>query len=61
MRFNTHGGDSQLNHRSGEEIEIVRKLDETECDECEVGPMYWVRFADGFVTAAFIDEIEEEA
>lgn len=60
MRFNTHGGDSLLNHRSGEEIEIVRKLDPTEYDEDEVGPMYRVRFADGSEVDAFVDEIEEE-
>ena len=57
--FDTHGGDSQLNCRSGERIEIVRMLDSSEFDEQEVGLMYRVRFNDGFETDAFADEIEE--
>lgn len=60
MKFNTHGGDSELNNRSGEEIEIIGPLDENEYDKCETGPMFAIRFADGFETAAFADEIEED-
>lgn len=59
MRFNTHGGDSVLNSRSGEHIELLGKLDSNLYDECETGPMYRVRFEDGFETDAFEDEIEE--
>ena len=56
--FNTHGGDSELNHRSGSVVEILGKLDPSKYDECEVGAMYRVLFSDGFETDAFMDEIE---
>lgn len=56
--FNAHGGDSELNGRSGEVIVVVGKLHPSEHDECETGPMHRIRFDDGFETDAFIDEIE---
>ena len=56
--FNTHGSDSELNDRSGEVVVVVGKLHPSEYDECEVGPMYRIRFDDGFETDAFVDEIE---
>ena len=58
--FNSHGGDSELVGRDGSTVDIIGKLSPDEYDECETGPMYKVRFADGFVTDAFMDEIEIE-
>ena len=59
MRFNTHGGDSALNHRSGERIFVIDELDPSTYDREEVGPMYRVAFEDGTEIDAFEDEIEE--
>ena len=56
--FDTHGGDSELNNRSGEVVEVFRALTSDEADLDEVGPMYKVRFADGFETDVFEDELE---
>ena len=55
--FDTHGNDSELNCRSGQEVEVIRSLTETECDIAEVGNMYKIRFADGMETDAFEDEL----
>lgn len=55
--FNTHGGDSKLNERSGETVEIVRELTKDEADIDDVGKMYKIKFVDGFVTDAFEDEL----
>ena len=56
--FDTHGGDSKLNNRSGEVVEVLRALTSDEADLNDVGPMYKIRFADGFETDAFEDELE---
>lgn len=56
--FDTHGCDSELNNRSGQEVEVLRELTDMECDKEEVGNMYRIRFADGFITDAFEDELE---
>ena len=55
--FDTHGNDSALNNRSGQEVEVVRPLSATECDIDEVGNMFRIRFKDGFETDAFEDEL----
>ena len=55
--FNTHGNDSELNCRSGQKVEIIRPLTETECDIAEVGNMYKVRFDDGTEIDVFEDEL----
>lgn len=57
--FDTHGGDSELNERSGQLVEVVRPLTEEEADLFDVGPMYRIRFPDGFETDAFEDELME--
>lgn len=57
--FNTHGNDSTLNDRSGMTVEVIRPLTEQEADLFETGQMYHIRFADGFETDAFEDELEE--
>lgn len=38
--FDTHGGDSRLNERSGQHCVILRHLTEKEADMFDVGPMY---------------------
>ena len=57
--FDTHGADSELNERSGQEVEIIRELTDDECDKAEVGNMYRIRFKDGYETSAFEDEVSE--
>ena len=55
--FDSHGADSQLKHRDGERIEFLGRLDPKDYDVIETGPMYRIRFQDGFETDAFSDEI----
>lgn len=55
--FDTHGGDSTWNYRSGETAVILYPLSEKECDIEDVGPMYRIRFSDGTETDAFEDEL----
>lgn len=55
--FDSHGQDSELNDRTGQEVTILKELTEDECDIAEVGKMYRVRFYDGFQTDVFIDEL----
>lgn len=58
--FDTHGGDSELNSRTGSIVEVIRPLTKDEADIKDVGPMYEIRFADGYVTDAFADELDFE-
>lgn len=58
--FDTHGGDSTWNERSGQRCVAVRPLTRQECDIDDVGPMWRVRFEDGIETDAFQDELKEE-
>lgn len=55
--FDTRGGDTDLNGRSGETVTVIRALTEEEADLEDVGPMYKIEFADGFSTDAFEDEL----
>lgn len=57
--FDTHGGDSTWNERSGQRCVAVRELTPQECDIDDVGPMWRVRFEDGVETDAFLDELKE--
>ena len=57
--FDTHGGDSELNYRSGEEVTVIRELSEKEVDINDVGRMFHVRFNDGYEIDAFEDELSE--
>lgn len=57
--FDTHGADSSLNARSGQKVEVLRPLTDKEADLFETGPMYRVRFPDGFESDAFEDELLE--
>ncbi len=53
--FNTT--DTDLEKYNGTEVEVIRPLTEDEADISDVGNMYKVRFADGFETDAFEDEL----
>lgn len=55
--FDTRGRDRELKVRDGQECVVVRALTEQEADLSETGPMYRVRFCDGFEADAFEDEI----
>lgn len=55
--FDTHGGDSELNSRSGQIVTVLRELTEQEADIADVGEMFRIRFEDGFETDAFADEL----
>lgn len=55
--FDTHKGDSKLNPHSGQMVTVLRPLTRKEADLAETGPMFRVRFSDGFETDAFEDEL----
>lgn len=55
--FDTHGYDSKLNCRSGSTVAALRPLTEKEADLVETGPMFRIRFDDGYETDAFEDEL----
>ncbi len=55
--FNTHGGDSTWNERSGETCMVLRSLTPDEADMFDVGPMYRIVFSDGQLADAFEDEL----
>jgi hypothetical protein len=50
------GGTEDLRERTGQTIEVVRELDDTERD-AEAGRMFRVRFQDGFEADAFEEEV----
>lgn len=56
--YDSHNGDSGLNARTGQVVEVLRELTEEEADIADVGRMFHVRFADGFETDVFEDELE---
>lgn len=58
--FDSHGADSELNSRSGELVKIIRPLTKDEVDIDDVGPMFKVRFSDGFEADVFEDELSKE-
>lgn len=55
--FDSHGGDSKLNARTNQLVEVLRALTPQEADIDDVGPMFHIRFEDGFETTAFADEL----
>lgn len=57
--FNTHGGDTQLNDRTGQTVTVIRPLTGEEADIADVGRMFKVRFEDGYVTDVFEDELSD--
>ena len=59
FRLIADDSDPELNRRNGQRVEVLRPLSDAEADLFEVGPMYKVRFADGYITDAFIEELEK--
>ena len=55
--FDTHGGCEELNDRSGSPALVLRALTEKEVDIPDVGPMYKIKFSDGYERDAFEDEL----
>lgn len=55
--YDSHGGDSELNCRSGEKCWVLYPLFPKNYDRFDVGMMYRIRFGDGFETDAFEDEL----
>lgn len=55
--FDTHGGYEELNERSGSPVLVLRALTEKEIDINDIGPMYVVKFSDGYECDAFEDEL----
>lgn len=51
---------SDLQKYNGCECEVVRECPENEYDKFDVGPMFVIRFADGYETDAFEDELCEK-
>ena len=56
--YDSHGADSELNARSGQQCCIKRMLTAKECDIPDVGKMYEVIFDDGSTICAFEDELK---
>lgn len=52
-----HTRDNAYTNRNGQSCTILRALTDTEANLTEVGPMYKVQFADGFIADAFEDEL----
>jgi hypothetical protein len=50
------GGTEKLRERTGQNIEVLRELDDSERDP-EVGRMFRVRFPDGYEADAFEEEV----
>lgn len=48
---------SDLLKYNGTVVEVLREMAESEYDKADVGPMYVIRFFDGFVAGAFEDEL----
>lgn len=53
--FNTV--DTELLKYNGQTANVIRPLTSDEADICETGNMYKIRFADGYETDAFEDEL----
>jgi hypothetical protein len=50
----------ELHAHSGQPVEVLGEVPEDTIDTCCVGPMFRIRFADGYESEAFIDELEPE-
>ena len=57
--YDSHGGDTTMNHYTGQEVEIIRPLTNREADLWDIGMMYCCRFKDGCVKDVFEDELQE--
>jgi len=57
VMFTSTDSDAKRNGKVNVEVEIVRPLTDQEADLDEVGKMYKIRFADGHIEDAFVDEL----
>lgn len=61
--FIRYAPDTDIEHEllahSGQRCVVMRPLTEEEADISDVGPMYRVRFEDGFEADAYDDELSE--
>lgn len=48
---------SDLTYLNGNEVTVLRELEEAECDIDDVGYMYEVKFLGGTIKQAFADEL----
>lgn len=48
--------DGGLKRHTNQRVDVIRKLDPSECDE-EAHPMYLIIFSDGYKGHAFFDEL----
>lgn len=53
-----HTVDTDLKKYDGQEVTVLRPLDERECDWFDVGNMYRIEFVDGRTSDAFEDELK---
>lgn len=55
----TYSGQDMEDHRahSGQVVEVVERLDPTQYDFTEVGPLYTIKADDGWTAQAFEDEL----
>jgi len=62
MIFTRYSPTTTIEHdllaHSGQEVELIRPITRNEADICDVGPMFAIRFADGYENHAFIDELD---
>lgn len=56
--FDTHGGDSTYNNRSGSKCKILKAIPLQKYDFFDVGFMYEIIFEDGEIIDAFSDELK---
>lgn len=61
--FDTHGGDTTMQHRDGQRFTLIGRTPDENYDriEPEAGSMWRIRFEDGFETDVWGDEIAGEA
>jgi len=57
--YNRTGDEKDLIARTGQVVEVLRKLNNRECDK-EVGKMYKIKFSDGFIADSFSDELHDK-
>lgn len=55
--FDCQGNDSELKFRDGSPIDVLYRLNPDTYDSDDVGPMFRIRFEDGYETDSFEDEI----
>lgn len=49
--------EKELAKRTGQKVQVLRKLTRQECDEEYVGKMYLCKWEDGYIADVFKDEL----